>query len=350
MRVVILLFLILPFSARATQNVEVCFALDTTGSMSGLIETAKQKVWYIANEIANAPSRPNVRFCLMAYRDRGDDYVTRHTDLTDDLDLIYDTLMEYQAAGGGDHPESVNQALHETVQDTTWSPSPHTLKLIFLVGDAPPHTDYDEPQFEEIAANAKSRGIIINPVLCGADQSTDDIWDQIAQRASGVRVTLRDPSGASREVSTPMDQDLAVLAPRLESTTIPYGPSQVAEAFNQRMQRNRDMGESVAADRISYKATAKDWVADTDLIEALQTGKLNMDELNAEWLPPAVRSMTPEELSAHLGEVRMERTQLKKVIDALVAERRDYLAERRDKDGFDSKVSELVIRQLSEDG
>ena len=31
--------------------IEVCFVLDTTGSMGGLIKGAKQKIWSIANDI-----------------------------------------------------------------------------------------------------------------------------------------------------------------------------------------------------------------------------------------------------------------------------------------------------------
>jgi hypothetical protein len=35
-------------------RIEVCFVLDTTGSMGGLIEGAKQKIWSIANEMISA--------------------------------------------------------------------------------------------------------------------------------------------------------------------------------------------------------------------------------------------------------------------------------------------------------
>src|SRR6266540_7083001 len=66
-------------------QIEVCFVLDTTGSMGGLIEGAKQKIWSIANEIIAAKPTPTVRFSLVAYRDRGDEYVTRLTPLTDDI-------------------------------------------------------------------------------------------------------------------------------------------------------------------------------------------------------------------------------------------------------------------------
>src|SRR4029450_13716652 len=64
-------------------NVEVVFCLDTTGSMSGLIEGAKQKIWSISNQIISAKPTPSVRMALVGYRDRGDDYVTKHTALTD---------------------------------------------------------------------------------------------------------------------------------------------------------------------------------------------------------------------------------------------------------------------------
>jgi hypothetical protein len=55
------------------------------------------------------------QLALVAYRDRGEAYITKRTDLTDDLDAVYKELMSFQAEGGGDEPESVNQALDEAV-------------------------------------------------------------------------------------------------------------------------------------------------------------------------------------------------------------------------------------------
>ncbi|MEN8183036.1 MAG: hypothetical protein ABFS46_10935, partial [Myxococcota bacterium] len=69
-------------------RIEVVFVLDTTGSMSGLIEGAKQKIWSIANQLASGQPRPEIRVGLVAYRDRGDAFVTRRVDLTGDIDAI----------------------------------------------------------------------------------------------------------------------------------------------------------------------------------------------------------------------------------------------------------------------
>src|SRR5436309_15303678 len=96
--------------ARSKPKVEVVFCLDTTGSMGGLIEGAKQKIWAICNQVASGKPTPDLKVGLVAYRDKGDAYVTRVTDLTDDLDEVHKHLMGFKAEGGGDAPESVNQA------------------------------------------------------------------------------------------------------------------------------------------------------------------------------------------------------------------------------------------------
>jgi len=129
-------------AATSAKTIEVCFVLDTTGSMSGLIEGAKAKIWAIANQVVKQKPTPDVKFALIGYRDRGDAYVTQRFDLTDDLDAVFKNLSAFRADGGGDEPESVNQALDEAVNKIAWSPDRAVLKIIFLVGDAPPHMDY----------------------------------------------------------------------------------------------------------------------------------------------------------------------------------------------------------------
>src|SRR5688572_23514986 len=101
---------------------EVVFVLDTTGSMGGLLDGAKKKIWSIANELLKGSPKPDLRVGLVAYRDKGDAYVTQVTDLTADLDKIYETLLGFQAQGGGDGPENVRQALHDAVTKISWSP------------------------------------------------------------------------------------------------------------------------------------------------------------------------------------------------------------------------------------
>ena len=92
-------------SPPAGPRVEVAFVLDTTGSMGGLIDGAKRRIWSIARRIGEGRPRPDLRIALVAYRDIGDAYVTRTYDFTGDMDEVFGHLSEFRAEGGGDGPE-----------------------------------------------------------------------------------------------------------------------------------------------------------------------------------------------------------------------------------------------------
>jgi Mg-chelatase subunit ChlD len=186
--------------------VEVVFVLDTTGSMSGLIEGAKQKIWSIVNHIADGEPTPDIKVGIVGYRDKGDKYVTKLVDLSDDLDEIFKKLKGFKARGGGDTPESVNQGLYEAVTKVSWSTDDKTLRVIFLVGDCPPHMDYkDDVKYQETCKKAVKKDIIINTVQCGSHGATTPIWQEIAKLGEGVYVQIAQ-SGGMVAVSTPIRQ------------------------------------------------------------------------------------------------------------------------------------------------
>src|SRR4051812_17387304 len=143
-----------------TPQVEVVFCLDTTGSMGGLIEGAKQKIWSIVNQIASGRPAPEIKVGLVAFRDKGDAYVTKVFDLTTDLDEVHKNLRGFKAEGGGGTPESVNQALNESVTRVKWSKDENPLRIVFLGGDPPPHMDYkDDVKYPETCKLASGQGI-----------------------------------------------------------------------------------------------------------------------------------------------------------------------------------------------
>jgi hypothetical protein len=195
------------------------FVLDTTGSMSGLIQTAKEKIWSIATTMASARQTPEIRIGLVAYRDRGDAYVTKIVDLSDDLDSVYATLMDFEANGGGDMPESVNKALYDAVHNMSWSQDDQAYQVIFLVGDAPPHMDYNEVRYPEIVATALEKGIVINTIQCGELPSAISPWTQIASLGHGVFFQVEQAGGAVA-YTTPYDEEIADLSARLDDTRL----------------------------------------------------------------------------------------------------------------------------------
>ena len=166
---------------------DVVFCLDSTGSMGSEIAAAKEKIWSIANSIMEGEPRPIVRFGVVTYRDKGDAYVVKKKDLTDDVDAVHEFLMSISANGGGDGPEDVRSALKASVHDMAWSSSKEAIKLIFLVGDAPPHEDYSElPSVTKTASAAASKGININTIACGGvGARVITLWKEIAELSDG---------------------------------------------------------------------------------------------------------------------------------------------------------------------
>ena len=213
--------------AEQKPRIEVCFVLDTTGSMGGLIAGAKDKIWSMANEMISAKPTPEIRIGLIGYRDKTDAYVTKVYPLSNDIDDIYAKLMAFKAQGGGDTPESVNQALNEGVTKMEWSKSRDVLKVIFLVGDAPPHMDYKQDvKYTDSCKLAMKKDIIVNTIQCGNMASTTPIWQEIARKAEGKFARILQ-SGGVIAIATPIRQgncshmECQVRENRLQSTVMP---------------------------------------------------------------------------------------------------------------------------------
>jgi Mg-chelatase subunit ChlD len=341
----------------AKPRLEVCFVLDTTGSMSGLIEGAKQKIWSIANDMISAKPTPEIRVGLIAYRDRGDEYVTKAFDLTSDIDAIYGHLQSFRAAGGGDTPESVNEALYEAVHKMSWSADRQVLKIIFLVGDAPPHMDYDEPKYPEICQDAMKKDLIINTVQCGGMAATTPIWKEIAQLSEGSYAAIAQ-TGNMAMIPTPMDGELAELNRRLGGTLVAYGSAESRRTLASKQFVSEAAPAAVAADRLAFNARYGVAVqGGGELLDELNSGKLKLESLDKSNLSPELQKLSADELKAHLDAKQKDRAELQAQIQKLGKEREEFLIAERKRlaeegkgDSFDEKVAGAVRAQAARKG
>jgi hypothetical protein len=340
-------------------RIEVAFVLDTTGSMSGLIEGAKQKIWSIANQMASGSQTAQIRMGLIGYRDRGDAYVTRFFDLTDDIDAIYGHLQAFQAEGGGDTPESVNQALHEAVTRMSWSPSQEVYKVIFLVGDAPPHLDYpNDVQYGSSVRLARETDIVVNTVQCGNLPSTAEIWKQIAARGSGEYAAIAQ-NGAMVAVTTPMDDELARLNRELAGTVLAYGAEAEKAEIRAKVDRSTAAEAPVAASRLAYleKAGGRVNLGRLDLVGAVATGEVELKDVPEEALPEEMQSMDTQDREAFVAKNLAERERIQREISSLSLKRDGYLRAETERlaaegkgDGFDQKVLQAIRSQAARKG
>lgn len=341
--------------------VDVVFVLDTTGSMSGLIQTAKEKIWSIATTMASAQPTPEIRIGLVAYRDRGDEYVTKVVDLSDDLDSVYATLMDFQAGGGGDGPESVNKGLYDAVHSMSWSEASQVYQAIFLVGDAPPHMDYNEVQYPAIVASANKKGIVVNTIQCGEMNVTVEPWMQIAGLGQGSFFQVEQAGGAVA-FSTPYDEEIAKLSAQLDDTRLYYG----SDAEKDRMLRKITATDKLHAEasiesrarRGAFNASVggrSNLIGEKELVDAVASGDITLDEIDVAELPASMQAMAPQVQEEFVLGLASKRDDLKKKIQVLAEDRDGYLEAKVEEaggldDSLDRQLYEAVREQAGKAG
>ena len=186
-------------------RLDLVFLIDATGSMADEIQKLKSSLHSIAADAARLPSRPDLCFGLVAYRDTTDPFVLRSHDFTDDLGAFQKVLNQLQADGGGDTPEAMSEALHETVHRLSWR-GDGTTRMVVLLADAPPQIGPERPRYDAAMQVALGKGIKLFSVgASGLDPQGEFIQRQIAQYTGGRFVFLTydradDPaSGPGRE-------------------------------------------------------------------------------------------------------------------------------------------------------
>lgn len=346
------------------KTLEMVFVLDTTGSMGGLIEGAKTKIWSIVNDVMQRKDRPRVKIGLVAYRDNGDAYVTQVTALTEDLDKVYSTLMDFRAEGGGDTPENVRRALAEGVEKAGWTKTnQNTAQILFLVGDAPPQNYQQEPDVLITTAKAVRQNMIVNTIQCGNATDTKQIWQTIAQRGEGKYFAIAQDGGV-QAISTPYDSRLAELASKLGSTYLAYGggEGQTGQKFREDSARvqaeteskvSKDAPMAAQADRAMNKAI-NSAAYSNDLIQSIENETVKLEDVKDADLPENLKKMSVAERKKEVEKRISERKAIRAEIVELSKKRDEYIKAERAKlgkqDGFDSAVSNALSEQMLRKG
>jgi hypothetical protein len=171
-------------------TIDVGFALDTTGSMSEEIAALKNT---LAKVVARAT---NVRVGPVEYKDRGDEFTTRLYSMNGDLQRFSASIDKLSAAGGGDTPEAMNVGLYDAITKLEWNASAPA-RLLFVIGDAPPHAHDQGPSYAESARLAAHAGIqIFSVAASGMDEFGQIVFRQIAQYTGGTELfVLRGGAG-----------------------------------------------------------------------------------------------------------------------------------------------------------
>jgi hypothetical protein len=345
------------FAKDKLPKMEVVFVIDTTGSMSDLIAAAKNKIWSIANTMALAEPSPMIKIGLVGFRDRKDQYITKEFELSADLDAVYKELMGYSAFGGGDKPESVNQALNEAVTKIKWDASQDTYKVIFLVGDAPPHMDYqDDIKYLKSCQLAIKKGIIINTIQCGNFPGTDKFWIEIAEKGNGSYFRIAQ-TGGTTVYDSPYDHEINEISEALDNSRIYYGEEKDLMEGERRQKLSKTINEKAESSSLASRACFNNSISGEanslgakELISDIEKSIVKLEDISENQLPEEIKSIKKEKRAERIETMIKERKGLREKLLLLTGKRQVFIQslvakKSGDKDSFDSKIFESIQPQ-----
>lgn len=196
--------------------VDLAFVVDTTGSMGELIATAREQMISMLRELTRAA---DIRLWLgvVEYRDHPpqDGMVSRVHALTADLQAAEQVIKGLHADGGGDGPEAVLDGVTAACRELAWRR--HSLRLIVLVGDAPPHGvgahgdafSQGCPCGDSVSRLAEEQRITIHAL--GLTKAVNESFSEISSLTGGQFFPASQANKAIEHLATLLQMEFAAL-------------------------------------------------------------------------------------------------------------------------------------------
>jgi hypothetical protein len=309
--------------------VQMAILLDTSGSMSGLIDQARTELWSIVNEFIAAEQngrKPEVQVALYEYGNNRlspqSGWIRQIVPLTTDLDRISEELFALTTNGG---QEYCGWVIREATEKLAWSKSPNDLKVIFIAGNEP--FTQGPVNYRDTCKAAVTKGIIVNTIHCGSEQEAiNGKWKDGAVLADGRHLNI-DQNRRVVHIAAPQDKEIAELGVRLNQTYIPYGQAgavaqerQIAQDNNAtRLSPSAALGRAVTKSSSNYRNTS--W----DLVDAVQANQVDMQKVKAEDLPKDMQNLSPEQRTAYVNAKAKERADIQARIQQLNVQRNEFV-------------------------
>ena len=188
--------IVLDETCGASMEADVFFVVDATGSMSDELRYLQAELKDVVARSQGAVAGLKIRTGALVYRDYGDEYLTRISRLTDEIQTTQTFIDRQQANGGGDFEEAVPEALKAAMNVADWNDNARA-RILFIVLDAPCHDDSATiAMLHEQVRNAAAMGIRIVPVVCsGLDKAGELLMREMALATNGTSFFLTDDSG-----------------------------------------------------------------------------------------------------------------------------------------------------------
>lgn len=340
---------------RKGPTIQVAILLDTSGSMGGLINQARFKIWDIIKEISKANKHNKdvvLEVGLIQYGTaEGNNYSGYSrvlNPLSSDLDSLSENLFSLRISGSREYS---GFAINEAVQSFNWSDHPDDLRMIVIAGNE--SFDQGDVSYEYAIGGANQKEIIVNTIFCGEyQQGVNFEWKNAAVLSKGKYLNINH-NNKVRHIVTPYDQEINSLGDELNDTFITYGAKGLSSKSRQLSQDSmiNSVSESALAVRNVAKASSSYDSSSWDLV-----GKFEDNEEEAVALAkkePEYKSLTEDEIKQKLEKESKERDKIKKKISELEKKRSEFIKEskaKEDKDDFGSVLLEALTEQAKNKG
>ena len=162
--------------------------------------------------------------------------------------------------------------------------------------------------------------------------------------------------------TTPYDEEIAALSAKLDDTRVYYGTEEEKDRMRDKVAATEKLheGSSVSsrARRGTFNVSAGgryNLLGKNELVAAVESGDVDLDELEEEALPEVMQAMAPAEQKSYIAELAEERADLQRRIQDLSAERSGFLEKKVSEAGglessLDQKLYDAVKEQAFEAG
>lgn len=140
------------------KRMDLVLVIDITGSMGEYMVQVREKLTQIVDSLEKLNKEGpevTINVGVVGYRDFADGQVTKRLDLTPDMSQVRTFLSEksgFKPSGGAGRNEAVCDAIYEACR-MAWGD--YSLRVICLVGDAPPHTR-DDSDIRKLISEGKT--------------------------------------------------------------------------------------------------------------------------------------------------------------------------------------------------
>ncbi|WP_395718299.1 VWA domain-containing protein [Prosthecobacter sp.] len=334
-----------------TPVVQIAVLLDTSSSMSGLIEQAKTQLWKLVNEFITAKQdgkTPVVQVALYEYGksslESREHWIRQIQPLTRDLDKVSEDLFALTTNGGDEYCGAVIQ---RATKDLAWDPNPKVYKAIFIAGNEP--FTQGPVDSKKSCQGAIAKGIIVNTIHCGGEaQGIAEHWNQGALLADGQYLVI-DQNQAVVHIEAPQDKEIVKLNEELNKTYINYGAAAPAAKARQVAQDGNATAKAesgAAVQRTLTKVSANYFNGAWDLVDACKQKGFDITRVSEADLPEEMKKMTVDERKAYLSKKTAEREEIQKRVLALNKEREAYVATQRKESSKNDTLDTAMVKAL----